>query len=134
MFKCLTSIVGEEVQNAPVIVPRSMILSMIINGVLAFGFIIGLLFSVNNIESALHSPTNSPIVAILNDAFQSTTATTTVISLFIVLGIGGEMGMIASTSRLTFAFARDKGLPFSEVFAHVSLLLLDPSWSNLPLD
>ena len=98
---------------------------MIINGILAFGFIIGLLFSVQNIEDALNSPTNSPIVAILNDAFQSTSATTAVISIFLVLAIGAEMGMIASTSRLTWAFARDKGLPFSKVFAYVRLPITD---------
>ena len=96
-----------------------MILSMIINGILALGFIIGLLFGVQNIEDAVNTPTNSPIVAILDSAFQSTTATTTVIGLFLVLAIGAEMGMIASTSRLTWAFARDKGLPFSEIFARV---------------
>ena len=111
--------IGEETRNASVTVPRSMVLSIVINGIMAFGFIIGLLFSVTDIQSALDSPTNSPIVEILNSALQSTGATTVFMSLFILLAVCAEIGMIASTSRLTWAFARDNGLPFSRTFAYV---------------
>lgn len=97
-----------------------MVLSLIINGLLGFGFLIGLLFSVTDIEGALNSPTKSPVVEILYQALQSKPATTAVVSLFVVVFVCIEMGMVASTSRLTWAFARDNGLPFSKYFAHVS--------------
>ena len=97
-----------------------MVLSLFINGLLGFGFLIGLLFSTTNIEAALNSPTGVPIIQLLYDALQSKTATTAVVSLFVLLGICAEMGMIASTSRLTWSFARDRGLPLSKVFAFVS--------------
>ena len=100
-------------------VPRSMVLSFVINGVLAFAFLVGLLFSVPDIGNALNSSTRSPIVEIVYQAFQSKRAATAVIGLFVVEVFCGVMGMVASTSRLTWAFARDHGLPFSGTIAYV---------------
>lgn len=100
-------------------VPRSMVLSFVINGVLAFAFLLGLLFGVPDIEGALNSPTKSPIVEIMYQTFQSKIAATAVIGLFVVVCLCAVMGMVASTSRLTWAFARDNGLPFSMTIAYV---------------
>ena len=97
-----------------------MIWSLLLNGVLSLGFVIGLLFSTTNIESALNSPTGSPIIQLLYDALQSKSATNSVVGLFIIVLTFITMGMIASTSRLTWSFARDNGLPFSKIFAFVS--------------
>ncbi|KAI9698588.1 MAG: hypothetical protein M1820_007387 [Bogoriella megaspora] len=112
--------ISEEIENAAMTVPRSMVLSLAINGLLGFGFLIGLLFSTTDIEAAMKSPTGSPIIQLLYDAVQSKSATSAVVSLFLVLGLCGEMGMIASTSRLTWSFARDNGLPLSRIFARVN--------------
>ena len=45
-FLMLKPSVGEEVNNAAVTVPRCMILSILINGVLGFAFLIAALFSI----------------------------------------------------------------------------------------
>ena len=100
-------------------VPRSMVLSIVINGVLAFAFLIGLLFGVPDIQGALNSHTKSPIVEIMYQTLQSKRAATAVMSLFIMVCFCAVMGMVASTSRLTWAFARDNGLPFSRTIAYV---------------
>ena len=100
-------------------VPRSMVLSFVINGVLAFAFLIALLFGVPDIEGALNSPTKSPIVGIMYQILQSKIAATAVVGLFVVVLFCVVMGMVASTSRLTWAFARDNGLPFSRTIAYV---------------
>ena len=100
-------------------VPRSMVLSFVINGVLAFAFLIGLLFGVPDIKGALNSSTKSPIVEIVYRTFQSKIAATVVVGLFIAVYFCVVMGMVASTSRLTWAFARDNGLPFSRIIAYV---------------
>ncbi|KAI9661717.1 MAG: hypothetical protein M1821_008955 [Bathelium mastoideum] len=112
--------ISEEIENAAMMVPRSMVLALVINGLLAFGFLVGLLFSTINIEEAINSPTGLPIIQLLYDALQSKSATTAVVSLFLILALCAEMGMIASTSRLTWSFARDNGLPLSGIFARVN--------------
>lgn len=96
-----------------------MVLSFVINGVLAFAFLIGLLFGVPDIKGALNSSTKSPIVEIMYQTFQSKTAATAVVGLFIAVYFCVVMGMVASTSRLKWAFARDNGLPFSRTIAYV---------------
>ncbi len=100
-------------------VPRSMVISLVINGVLGFAFLLGLLFGVSDIKGVLNSPTKSPIVEIMYRTLQSKTAATAVVSLFVVVYLFAVMGMVASTSRLTWAFARDNGLPFSRIIAYV---------------
>ena len=110
---------GEETKDADITVPRSKVISLIINFFLAFIFLLGLLFGVQDIESILDSPTPTPIVEIMYKNLQSKKATTGVIGLFIVVCLCEEMGTLASLSRLTWAFARDNGLPFSKFFAHV---------------
>ena len=111
------------------VVPRSMVLSVVINGVLAFAFLLGLLFGVPDIQDALNSPTKSPIVGIMYQTFQSKTAATAVMGLFVAVYFCVVMGMVASTSRLTWAFARDNGLPFSRVIAYVCPT--DKNWELL---
>nr|AUW31329.1 putative choline transport protein [Cladonia uncialis subsp. uncialis] len=117
---------SEEIKDAPMTVPRSMVLSFVINGVLAFAFLIALLFGVPDIEGALNSPTKSPIVEIMYQIFQSKIAATAVVGLFVVVLFCVVMGMVASTSRLTWAFARDNGLPFSRTIAYVHPLYKIP--------
>ena len=100
-------------------VPRSMVLSVVINAVLAFAFLLGLLFGVPDIKAALNSPTKSPIVEIMYGTLQSKTAATAFGGLSVVVGFCTTIGLVASTSRLTWAFARDNGLPFSKTISYV---------------
>lgn len=63
--KCQMSITlklstGEEVENPATSVPKSMILAVIINGVLAFGWITAFLFPIDDVDAALESPTGQP--------------------------------------------------------------------------
>lgn len=113
--------VGEEVQNAATSVPRSMVLTVLINGLLAFGWIIALLFSVGDVDKALNTPTKYPIVYIFYQATGSVRAATAMMSALIIIAFFATLGILASTSRLTWAFARDKGLPFSDFFAYVRI-------------
>lgn len=113
-------LVGEEVENPATTVPRSMVLTVLINGVLAFGWIIALLFSIGDVKKALDSPTGYPIIEIFYQATGSIPAATAMMSAIIIVAFFATLGILASTSRLTWAFARDRGLPFSDFFAYVS--------------
>lgn len=59
----------------------------------------------------------SPIVTTLLYATGSMRATTVLVSCLVLLGISGNMGVVSSVSRLTWAWARDGGLP--RYFGHV---------------
>ncbi|KAL4778110.1 amino acid/polyamine transporter I [Aspergillus varians] len=118
---------AEEVKNAKVVVPRSMVYGTLINGVLAFGYVIAVLYCMGDYAEALNSPTGYPIIQIAYQATGSKAAT------FVLMGMGMLPGWIAlfnglaSVTRLAWAFARDNGLPFSDFFAKV-----DPTY-KIPL-
>lgn len=94
-----------------------------INGVLAFGFLIALLFCLGNLQETLNTPTGYPIIAIFQQATGSNAAATAMEAGLIVIAFASGFALLASVSRLTFAFARDGGLPFSKFFASVSTTL-----------
>lgn len=110
---------SEEIENAVTVVPRAMITSIILNGSLGFGFLIALLFSMGDIFEALNTPTGYPIIQIFYSATGSKLAATLMISGIIVSAITSTWGLLSAASRMTWAFCRDNGLPYSTYFAHV---------------
>lgn len=112
--------IGEEVRRASTTVPRVMIINVVVSGIMAFGMVLTLLFCVGDIDAALGTPTGYPIIQIFYQATGSTKGATVMMSAIIIISFCSSFGIMASTSRLTWAFARDRGLPFSEYFAAVS--------------
>ena len=109
---------SDEVKDAERKVPWSMTGSVIINGVGTFAIIITLLFCIGDPVAALTTPTGYPVIEIARAALGNSGAT--VLTLFICWnGLIALFSSMASVSRLTWAFARDKGLPFSGIFGRV---------------
>ena len=119
-----TSHMSEEVRKSNVAVPKSMVLSQLINGVFAIAMTIILLFGIGDIKTMLSTKTKYPIIQILYGATGSKGATTALIALMTLVILFTALGILASASRLTWAFARDNGLPFPKTFAHVSWFFL----------
>jgi len=110
---------SEEVRNPSVVIPRILVHSIIINGGLSFVLIIVLLFCIGNVQEVLNTSFNYPIIQIFYQTTGSISAATAMMCLIIVIGLTSSIGVVASVSRLTWAFARDGGLPFSKFFAHI---------------
>lgn len=115
---------SEEVRNPAKVVPRILVQSIIINGTLAFSFILILLFCIGDLTAALNTPTGFPSIQIFYSATGSIKAATVMQCGITIIGLMSSIGVVASVSRLTWAFARDGGLPFSKFFAHVRSLFL----------
>ncbi|KJK60991.1 amino acid permease GABA permease [Aspergillus parasiticus SU-1] len=118
---------AEEVKDARRTVPRSMVYSVLINGIVALGFTIGLLYTMGSLEDALNTSTGYPLLEIFYAATKSNTAASGMLMMFILPGFVALLNGLASVTRLTWAFARDEGLPFSSYFVHIS------SWHKIPL-
>jgi choline transport protein len=110
---------SEEVRNASTVIPKILVQTIAINGGLAFIFILVLLFCIGNVENALNTPTGFPIIEIFYQATGSVKAATAMQCAITIIGFASNIGVVASVSRLTWAFARDGGLPYSEFFAKV---------------
>lgn len=111
-------------RDSAVTIPRVIFLSIVINGLLAFGILLALLFSIGNIEDALNTETGFPIIAIFKQATNSNAGASAMESAIIIIAIASSVALLTSVSRLTFAFARDGGMPFSKFFAHVGFRYL----------
>lgn len=48
---------AEEIEDATIIIPRSMIASVLLNGSLGFAMLIAILFCLGNVNDALTTPT-----------------------------------------------------------------------------
>ncbi|KAL8718361.1 MAG: hypothetical protein Q9181_008213 [Wetmoreana brouardii] len=103
---------SEEIANASVNVPRSMLASIVLNGVLGFSMLIAVLFCVGDNETILETPTGYPFMAIFLQATRSVGGSTAMAALVVILGVCATLAYVASSSRMTWSFARDHGLPF----------------------
>jgi len=111
---------SEEIEHAETVVPRALIASVALNGALGFGFLLALLFSMGDLQSALDTPTGYPLIAIFYGATQSKRATNAAICGIVASAVASVLGLMASASRTTWAFSRDNGLPFSKQLSYVN--------------
>lgn len=109
---------SEEVKNAGIVVPRSMMWSYIINGSLGFIMLVTLLFSIPDVEAAIDDPTGYPFLWVFQQTMP-TRGTNVLTTVILLLVIAGNISVNASTSRQTYAFARDRGLVFNDWIARV---------------
>lgn len=71
-------------------------------------------------EEALATPTGLPVILIFYNVTGSKASTTGMMSVLVIMATFGCVTDVATSSRQVWAFARDKGLPFSEWLARVS--------------
>lgn len=109
---------AEEVQDASRYVPISLLWSYIGNGILAIIFLMTYLFSIKNVEEALEDKTGFPFIYVFKTAMPNSGVNALTI-VVLILVIAANISFNASTARQTFAFARDRGLPFSGWIGHV---------------
>lgn len=96
-----------------------MVWSFFINIPFTFGMVVSYLFCITSLEDAVSDPTGYPFIYVFRQATQSRSGTTGMTALMLVLISMITISAMASTSRQTFAFARDNGLPFSSWLGRV---------------
>ena len=110
---------SEEIQNAALVVPRSIMTSIFINGALGFSVLVVLLFSLNDVEKALKSPTAYPYMQIFLDSTGSVAGATAMASIIGVIAFSANIAILATASRMCWSFCRDRGLPGWQLLQHV---------------
>ena len=115
---------SEEVKNAALVVPHSMIVSVLINGALGFAMVIAVLFCLGDIDKITSTPpTQYPFMAIFAQAAGSNSGGAGMIAVILFMFVCATTSVLASSSRMTWSFARDLGLPYSNYLSRVSLHL-----------
>lgn len=105
---------AEETRNAEVVVPWCMVSATLLNGAFGWGMVIAVLFITVDITAALESPTGSlgfPIIDITYSALGSKAGTSVLTAILLCMTAAGAISAMATSSRLIWALARDRGLP-----------------------
>ncbi|KAL8898489.1 MAG: hypothetical protein Q9207_006672 [Kuettlingeria erythrocarpa] len=111
---------SEEVHDAPRNVAKSMIFSTLINGMLALGMLLTVLFCDGDVSDAVeNAPNGYPFVLIFSRAVGSTSGATVMTSIVLILELCSAAAGLAAASRMMWSFARDRGLPYSATLSKV---------------
>ena len=98
----------EETTRPNVNIPRAMIGSIFINGISGFVLILTILYSITDIKAVLENTTGYPIVEVFFQATRNRHAATAMMCAIIVMLCLTLLAVLASVSRLTWAFTRDR--------------------------
>ena len=100
----------EEIRHASTVVPQRMIASLLINRVLAFGMLVSVLFCMGDFTAALQTPTEYLFIKIFTQATAFKAGATVMTSIIIILAFCAIIAALAGSSRMTWSFARNRGL------------------------
>lgn len=117
---------AEEIKDAGKTVPRAMIGAYLMNGLLGIVFLISYMFMITDVEAALDDVTGYPHMWVFSQAV-SPGGVVALNAIPTVLIFAGTLSYNLSTSRQTWAFARDRGLPFSDWIGRVDPKLHVPA-------
>jgi choline transport protein len=83
--------------------------------------LVAVLFCAGNISNALATPSGFPFIEIFNEVTGSIGGATGMALIVILAQILACIGLVATASRMTWAFARERGIPGYNLLARVSL-------------
>lgn len=102
---------AEEIENPALNVPRAIVTTVLLNGSTGWGMVLALLFCLGDIDSVINTPTGFPFIQVFHNGVGKAGATVmTIVVAFIIWC--AVIGFAATASRMTWSFARDRGLPF----------------------
>ncbi|KAL2828349.1 GABA permease [Aspergillus pseudoustus] len=103
--------------NPSTSVPRAMIGSVLINAMIGLTFLITILFCIQDLDTALSTPTGFPIIEIFFQITQNRAGATALTSTVILMAFGATIPLVTSAAWTLQAFAADSGIPFSNLIA-----------------
>ncbi|KAL3425153.1 amino acid permease [Phlyctema vagabunda] len=117
---------AEELPQPARNIPIAMVGSVVVNGILGFGYCLMLLFSLGDLNELLESPTGFPFMQLFLNATKNEAGATILVLMLSLAATAANTAGLTSTSRTFWAFARDSATPFSNYFTHVDSTLKVP--------
>ncbi|KAK9420517.1 putative Choline transport protein [Seiridium unicorne] len=109
----------EEIPHPRTNIPKIIWLSVLCGALTGFIFMVVCLASIQSLDDILDPVTGLPFMDLLSSVL-GVNGGCVLLSIFIFNGIGQGVSIVTSGSRLTWGFARDGGLPWSNYLAHVN--------------
>lgn len=99
----------------------AMMWTLILNGATGFIMVITFAFCIGNLTDAITPTYSYAYIDVFYNSTGSKAGATVMACLIILMCLCSTISNVATASRQMFAFARDRGLPFSNFLAHVSV-------------
>ncbi|KAH9908357.1 amino acid/polyamine transporter I [Xylariomycetidae sp. FL2044] len=105
---------AEEIQNASTVVPRSVLISIVLNGSLGFAMLIAYVFCLGDLDAVIASQATLgyPFLYVFLQGTRSVPGAAVMGLIVVSLGVCSTVGVLAASSRMLWSFARDRGIPF----------------------
>ncbi|KAI9685415.1 MAG: hypothetical protein M1822_004546 [Bathelium mastoideum] len=91
---------AEEIPNAAIVIPRTIVGSMLLNGVMGLGITVVMIFSLGDVDAITNTPTGYPFIGVIYQATNSAAATTVLSSLVVLSVFFCCLGFVATSSRM----------------------------------
>lgn len=117
---------SEELPEPKKKVPIAMVGSVVVNGIIGFAYCLMLLFSLGDLDTILSTPLGFPFMQIFLDTTKSPAGATVMSLIISLIAVAANAAGLTSTSRTSWALARDNATPKAAWFAHVDPKLLIP--------
>lgn len=111
---------AEELRDASRQLPKVMLVTAGVNYLLGFTMLVAFIFVVEDVPSVLDSRTGQPYIQVIWNATKSRSGTMALVASMVVFFVFTSINANTTSSRQLYAFARDRGLPFSRWICHVS--------------
>lgn len=102
---------SEEVHNAAVIVPRSMLISIAVNSTIGGSMLLAQLFCIPDPEGLLNLGLQYPFIQVFLNSTGSVVGSALMVAINIINQVGLNITNVATASRMLWSFSRDKGVP-----------------------
>jgi amino acid transporter len=110
---------SEEIKDASLTLPKAIMWAAGLNGSLGFVMIITFCFTLGNVLDIIATPTGYPFIQVFFNVTNSHAGASVMTAILIINIISACISTVATASRQTWSFARDRGLPFSSFIAYV---------------
>lgn len=111
---------AEELRDAAWVLPRSMVATALTNYALGFVMTVTIMSSLgDDVSAILFTGLGQPWIQVVYNATGSKAGTSVMAAVVWILLLLCTINQVTTTSRQLFAFARDRGLPFSPFLAYV---------------
>lgn len=102
---------AEEITHASLTVPRAIMASTTLNGMMGIAVAVVLAFTVTDIKDVFTADSNYPILDVLGRITNSKSGATTLMIVSVMIALNTTTTSLACVSRLLWSFSRDRGVP-----------------------
>lgn len=92
-----------------------------LNAVMGFAMVITIVFTWGDMEQIRQTPTLYPFIEVFYNSTRSLAGTAIMTAIVILTLVASTIAGLATASRQIWSFARDNGVPFSDVISRVNL-------------